>query len=175
MSQGLIHIYCGEGKGKTTAAMGLTLRALGNGWRVGIVQFLKGDTTGEISFLEQLPEVTISRGKVYDKFSFQMSASELAETRKLHDTLLQQAVQQALNGQFDLLVLDESLSALSSDLLDEHLISSFLANKPENLEVVLTGRKASEKLLATADYVTEMKPIKHPYSRGIPARRGVEY
>lgn len=175
MNKGLIHIYHGDGKGKTTAAMGLALRAAGNGWNVGIVQFLKGGPSGEIAPLEALPGVSILRGKPGTKFSFQMSEEEKAATRALHMAHLDEVIQNAQNGAYDLLVFDEALGACACGLLDEAALIHFLQNKPEALEVVLTGRGPSEALLQTADYVTEMVMRKHPFEQGVPARKGIEF
>lgn len=175
MSKGLIHIYHGNGKGKTTAAMGLALRALGSGRRVGIVQFLKGSPSGEITILKKLPGITLLRGKVSPKFSFQMSDTEREETKQLHHKYLAQSIEAANKGIYDLLILDEAVGACSCGLLDREALLNFLKNKPKPLEIVLTGRGPSREMLETADYVTEMKMQKHPYAQGITARKGVEF
>ena len=138
---GLLHLYYGDGKGKTTAAMGLALRALGSGKKVVIVQFLKGGKSGEIPLLEQLG-ATVYRGKAGQKFVFQMNDAEKAATRALQDKdLLRRAVLQ----------------------------------RPAGQECVLTAHAAPQWMLDAADYVTEMKCIRHPYQKGIAARKGVEY
>ena len=139
---GLLHLYYGDGKGKTTAAMGLALRALGSGKKVVIVQFLKGGKSGEIPLLEQLG-ATVYRGKAGQKFVFQMNDAEKAATRALQDRNLTVAMAQ----EADLLV----------------------------LECVPTAQAAPQWMLDAADYVTEMKCIRHPYQKGIAARKGVEY
>lgn len=175
MRQGLIHIYHGDGKGKTTAAMGLALRALGCGWRVGIVQFLKGSASGEIEMLQGMSRVTILRGKSGDKFSFQMNEEEKAEAKRLYGRRLIQTAEEASKGAYDLLILDEALSACGCGLLCERELLDFIRQKPQELELVLTGRNPSETLLASADYVTEMRMQKHPFERGMTAREGVEY
>ncbi len=175
MEHGMVHIYHGDGKGKTTAAMGLALRALGCGWRVGIVQFLKGRPTGEIVLLEQVPEVKILRGKTGTKFSFQMNEAEREEAKALHHAQLMEAMQLADRQAYDLLILDEVLDACACGLLDEALLLKNVAQRPARLELVMTGRDPSQAVLNLADYVTEMKLQKHPYERGIQARRGVEF
>lgn len=175
MEQGRVHIYHGEGKGKTTAAMGLALRALGSGWRVYIVQFLKGEPSGEISVLETLPGVSILRGKPGTKFSFQMNGAEREEARQLHTGQLARAMAAAKAGACELLVLDEALGACACGLLDEDELLRYIADKPPGLELVLTGRGPSPALLAAADYVTEMKLQKHPFQQGLTARKGVEF
>lgn len=175
MEHGMVHIYHGDGKGKTTAAMGLALRALGCGWRVGIVQFLKGSPTGEIMALEQMSGVMILRGRAGTKFSVQMNQAEREEARALHHAQLTEAMQAAERQGYDLLILDEALDACGCGLLDEALLLKTIAQRPPRLELVLTGRNPSHSVLNLADYVTEMKLQKHPYERGIPARRGVEF
>ena len=175
MEHGLVHIYHGDGKGKTTAAMGLALRALGCGWRVAIVQFLKGSPTGEMAILEQMSGVMILRGGADTKFSFQMSEAEREESRRLHHAQLMEAMQAAKRHEYDLLILDEVLDACGCGLLDEALLLKTIAKRPLRLELVLTGRNPSQGMLDLADYVTEMKMQKHPYERGLLARRGVEF
>lgn len=174
-SRGLIHIYHGDGKGKTTAAMGLALRAAGNGLQVVIVQFLKGTSSGEIQLMREIPEITVLRENNNPKFSFQMSEEEKREARLVHADNLAAAEKLVAAGKCDLLILDEALGALSSGLLDEGLVQRLVEEKPPALELVLTGRNPSEFLLEKADYVTEMKAQKHPYEQGIDARKGIEF
>ena len=175
MKQGLVHLYCGEGKGKTTAAMGLALRALGHGEAVVIVQFLKGGETGELAGLRKLGAV-ILRGKAGQKFAFQMNEAEKAETRALQTENLQKA----LALPCDLLILDEACAACRLGL---HITASVdMKDRPALLESVpgagvwaLTGRGPADWMLAAADYCTEMQCRRHPYEKGIAAREGVEY
>ena len=170
MEQGCIHLYCGEGKGKTTAAMGLALRALGSGRKVVIVQFLKGRQSGEILLLQSLG-ARIFRGKAGLKFSFQMSDEEKIETRILQTEHLCQA----LECEADLLVLDEACSAWQTELVDRELLQKAVLEKPGAREVVLTGRNPPEWMWEAADYITEMFCHRHPYEKGLPAREGVEF
>lgn len=174
MNRGLIHIYCGDGKGKTTAAMGLAVRAAGCENQVLIVQFLKGQETGELRSLARIPEITVLRGKASSKFTFQMDERELQQTYDLNSKNLLTAVETAREGKCDLLILDEILGALSCDLIDSDLLRSLVEQKPEALELVLTGRNPPQWLLDHADYVTEMVKRKHPFDQGIPARKGIE-
>lgn len=175
MERGLVHVYHGDGKGKTTAAMGLALRVLGSGLRVAIVQFLKGNPTGEIAILEQLAGVMILRGKAGTKFSFQMNEAEREETKKLHQANLAKAMEAVRRDQYGLLILDEVLGACGCGLLDEEILLDAIQSRPNGLELVLTGRNPSQAVLDMADYITEMKMQKHPYEQGVPARRGVEF
>ena len=169
-SLGLLHLYYGDGKGKTTAAMGLALRALGSGKRVVIVQFLKGGQSGEIPLLEQLG-ATVYRGKAGQKFVFQMNEAEKAATR----TLQNQNLAAALAQPCDLLVLDEACAACKNDLVEEALLREAAARTEQGAEVVLTGREPAAWMQDAADYSTEMKCHRHPYQKGIKARKGIEY
>lgn len=170
MERGLLHLYWGDGKGKTTAAMGLALRALGSGKRVVIVQFLKGGKSGEIPLLEQLG-AKIYRGKAGQKFVFQMNDAEKAATRKLQNANLRAAQQEPA----DLLILDEAGSAWELDMVDKELLKAVVLERPAEQECVLTAHGAPDWMLEAADYSTEMKCHRHPYQKGIAAREGIEY
>ena len=170
---GLIHIYCGDGKGKTTAAVGLTLRSAGAGNRVVFTQFFKDGRSSEISLLRQIPGISVLHTKTVGGFWKRMTAEQQAQASRDYTELFHIACERAKN--MDLLVLDEVISACNHGAVPEEALQEFLQNKPEHLEVVLTGRNPSEALLAQADYVTEMKKIKHPFDRGVLARKGIEY
>lgn len=174
MQPGLIHLYCGDGKGKTTAAMGLAIRAAGHGKKVLILQFLKGWPTGELKSLAQIEGIQVLRGKEGMAFSFQMTPEERIQTKALHEEHLRLAMHKAQLGECEVLILDEVMGAVGTGLLEESLVTGFLQAKPPQLEVVLTGRNPPPQWIELADYVTEMKKIKHPYERGIPARDGIE-
>jgi len=174
--KGLVHYYYGSGKGKTTAALGLALRASGCGKQVVIVQFLKDWKCGELESLSHLPNVTVFRGKSPGNvFLRDMSDEEKAETKRIHDENLIKALKLHKNGQCDMLVLDEAADAYNESVLDRELFEGLLDHKPETLELVITGHAADERLISNADYVTEMVKHKHPYDMGVPARRGVEF
>lgn len=168
--KGLIHLYWGDGKGKTTAAMGLALRALGAGQRVVIVQFLKGADTGEVPLLRQLG-AKILRGKAGQKFVFQMDAAERAATRLLQTENLRAAL--ALPA--DLLILDEACAAWQLDMVDRELLRAAVEHKPPAQELVLTGREPADWMQKAADYSTGMRCCRHPYEKGVAARKGVEF
>ena len=170
MERGLLHLYWGDGKGKTTAAMGLALRALSSGKRVVIVQFLKGGKSGEIPLLEQLG-AKIYRGKAGQKFVFQMNDAEKAATRELQNANLRAAQQEPA----DLLILDEAGSAWELDMVDKELLKAVVLERPAEQECVLTAHGAPDWMLEAADYSTEMKCHRHPYQKGIAAREGIEY
>lgn len=168
--RGLIHLYWGEGKGKTTAAMGLALRALGAGRRVVIVQFLKGGHSGEIPLLQSLG-AQVFRGKAGGKFTARMDEAERAETRSLQTGHLREALTRGA----DLLVLDEACAALEKGLVDGELLRRAVLEKPAGQELVLTGRRPAGWMLEAADYSTEMRCHRHPFTQGVPAREGVEF
>lgn len=170
MQQGLIHLYWGDGKGKTTAAIGLALRALGNGRRVVIVQFLKGTESGEVTLLRQLG-ATLYRGEAGQKFVFQMSEEEKQLTRGIQTENLRNA----LRTPADLLILDEACAACQLDMVDVNLLKQAVLQKPPEQELVLTGRDPADWMRDAADYSTEMRCHRHPYEKGIAARKGVEF
>jgi cob(I)alamin adenosyltransferase len=170
MEKGLVHLYWGDGKGKTTAAMGLALRALGCGRRVVIVQFLKGVPSGEIPLLETLG-AAVFRGEPGQKFVFQMTPEERRAAR-CRET---ENLRAALACPADLLILDEACAAWQLDMVDCALLRSAVLERPAAQELVLTGREPAEWMRQAADYVTEMHCWRHPYEKGIAARRGVEF
>ena len=161
----MIHVYHGDGKGKTTAAMGLALRMLAAGRRVVVVQFLKDGESGEARLLAEHFGVPVFAGKASDKFTWSMTSEELAATCELHDGNLASALAE----------LEEALDALSKGLVDEALVDRALDMSARGVEVALTGRAPSRKIVEKADYITEMRCEKHPYAQGICAREGVEY
>ena len=170
---GLVHIYCGEGKGKTTCSVGLTVRAAGYGLRVLFMQFLKSGDSSELKVLRQLPEVTVFGTKPIKKFSFQMTEEEKAAERVRQTELLHTAFQKGASAQ--LLVLDEVCAALSTGMLSLSEVLTGLDELPPETEVVLTGRDPALELLERAHYITEMVKRRHPYDSGISARPCVEF
>ena len=170
---GLIHIYCGDGKGKTTAAMGLAVRCAGSGRKVLLLQFLKDGKSSEFASLAYVPNIEVIPQTRTFGFSWTLTPEEKAEAGKYYTGLMEEAFQRA--GDFDLLVLDEVLGGCSTGMVDEARLLELLERKPDGLEVVLTGRGPSQALQDLADYMTEMKMIKHPFEKGVPAREGIEY
>lgn len=169
----MLHIYCGDGKGKTTCAMGLALRAAGHGRRVVVAQFLKCGNSGERVILEQLPNVTCLPVPEITKFVFTMTEAEKAATRAQMTEILRRAIAESQDA--DLLVLDELNGAISTGMVALEDVLAFLDSCPEQLEVVITGRDPAPGLQERAAYITEMKKIKHPFDRGLNARKGVEW
>ncbi|MBR3786203.1 MAG: cob(I)yrinic acid a,c-diamide adenosyltransferase [Firmicutes bacterium] len=171
---GLVHIYCGEGKGKTTCSVGLTVRASAYGHKVLFMQFLKPGTSSELKALRTLPGVTVVNTTPTKKFTFMMTDEEKAEVRERNAKEFLEVVEQAKREEVNMLVMDETLGAIEAGVLDEDIIVEFLQNKPEKLEVVMTGRYPSDRLVELADYVSRLDKVKHPYDAGIPARAGIE-
>ncbi len=171
---GLIHIYCGNGKGKTTTAMGLCARAAGFGLRVLIYQFMKDNSTSERKVLQLCENITIVDGLASEKFSFQMSPEEKAQRKAYYEEQLCRVTEKACRENYDVLFLDETLYTIGAGLLDEACVLDFLKNKPKHLEVILTGQNPSQALIDAADYVSEIRKIKHPFDQGMAARKGIE-
>lgn len=170
---GLIHIYCGDGKGKTTAAIGLAIRAAGAGKRVVFAQFLKDGSSSEISVLKAAGNIQAVHCNTVRGFWKRMDDVQKAKASKDYTSFLAEIIMLAKD--VDLLVLDEIISACNHGTVTEAAVLDFLRDKPNNLEVALTGRNPSEALLDLADYVSEIKKVKHPYDCGIAAREGIEF
>ena len=169
----MIHIYYGDGKGKSTAALGLALRAAGHGQRVMIVQFLKNRPSGEIVLLERIPNIRLLRGQAGDAFSIHMTPEEKRATKGIHNANLQNALENLPDC--DMLILDECLDAYQLGLLDEALFKHLMNETPPHLELVITGHNPEPWIFEKADYITHMHSEKHPFDRGVAARKGVEY
>ncbi|NJE05134.1 cob(I)yrinic acid a,c-diamide adenosyltransferase [Thermococcus sp. M36] len=168
---GLVHIYTGNGKGKTTAAFGLAVRMLGSGGRVIILQFMKApDVYGEQKKIADCGAVIESFG--LPKFVHGKPEPDDIEAAK---KALERAKEVVSSGEWDLVILDEICVALGFGMLDVEEVRELIRNKAPHTELVLTGRYCPEELFELADYVTEMREVKHPYRRGILARRGVEF
>ncbi|WP_069680401.1 cob(I)yrinic acid a,c-diamide adenosyltransferase [Clostridium taeniosporum] len=175
MDLGLIHIYCGNGKGKTTAAMGLGIRAAGRDKKVLLTQFLKDNNTGELISIEKIgTNFQVIKGEPVKKFFKFMTKQEQKHTKLEHEKRFKDIILKAIEEKFDILILDEIIAATNLDLVSLNNVIEFLKNKPKGLEVVLTGRNPNEKLIELADYVSEIKAIKHPYEKGINSRIGIE-
>lgn len=170
---GLIHLYCGDGKGKTTAALGLALRAAGAGKQVVFTQFFKDGSSSEIGLLAALPGVRVFHADTVRGFYRNMTPTQREQAGKDYTALFRQVTQAAQEA--DLLILDEIVSACNRGVVPEKLVTDFLREKPARLEVVLTGRNPSAALLELADYITEMRKLRHPFDRGIGARKGIEF
>ena len=175
---GLVLVHTGEGKGKTTAAIGLAVRAWGNGFRILILQFIKGSWKyGELAALKALAEID---GRIEIRpsgigFTRKATAEEMTTHRKKAQAALQEAASEMTSGQWDMIVLDEINYALKFGLLEEQEVLELLSQKPTDLHLVLTGRDALPAVIDRADLVTEMRLIKHPFQKGIRAQKGIEF
>lgn len=173
MQKGLLIVFTGKGKGKTTAAVGMALRAAGHGMRTLVLQFIKGSrASGELQALERLDEITIEpMGS-----GFTWKKENLDEDRELARRGWLRAAEEIRRAQYDTIVLDELNYVLSYGLLPLEEVLETIGNRPAHLHLVLTGRDAPDELIRRADLVTEMRQIKHPYhDQGVKAQRGVEF
>lgn len=173
IEKGLLMVHTGKGKGKSTAAMGLAARAIGNGMKVGIIQFVKGVwETGERVVLEKFPDVCVMKA-MGDGFTWETQDRErdLAAARQAWDT----AKEMMADPTFDLIILDELNIVLRYDNLPLDEVLETFQNKRDMLHIVVTGRNAKEELIEIADLVTEMTQIKHPFRSGVKAQKGIEF
>ena len=168
-----MEIFTGSGKGKTSAALGVMLRALGHGLRVHIIFFMKGNFPyGERNMLPQLPNVSFQS---FGHEHFVDPQNVQVEEREQASEALQAARAAIDSGKFDLVVLDEVNVAVAWKLIEVEDLLKLIDEKPQNVELILTGRHADQRLIERADLVTEMVEVKHPYQKGIKARKGIEY
>lgn len=170
-----IHIYTGDGKGKTSAATGLSVRHAGQGGKVLFAQFLKDGSSGEIEVLKSIPGITVLSCTEKFGFSFRMNEEEKKEAAACYTAYLQKVLDKAVLEEYSMLVLDEAVAAYNLQFIDTQQLLDFLRQKPETLEVVMTGRNPADELVEIADYVSEVRKIKHPFDAGLPARKGIEW
>jgi len=171
---GLVHIYYGPGKGKTSIGIGMSIRSAGAGMKVLIYQFMKDNSSSERTVLKSIPGITLIDGLSEEKFTFQMTPEEKEERRKFYKSKLEEIIRKVSGGKYDFLFLDEIIYTIGAGLLEEDLLIRFLKQKPQVLEVVLTGNTPSGELMKHVDYISEIRKEKHPYDNGIPARVGIE-
>ena len=171
LSEGYVQVYTGDGKGKTTAALGLALRAAGHGLHTYVGQFMKGQPYGELDALRDHSHITIEQyGDVRCIRREKVTPEHVAQARRG----LERAREAMLSGDYDIIVLDEVNVTVWFGLLTVEEVLAFLDEKPERVEVILTGRRAPQELIERADLVTEMREVKHYYEQGVLARRGIE-
>jgi cob(I)alamin adenosyltransferase len=168
---GYVHVYTGNGKGKTTAAFGLVLRALGHGMKVYIAQFLKGMDYGELHSLQRFENVTLER---FGRPKFIHGKAD-EEDRRLAIQGLNRCREVVSSGEYDIVVMDEANVAVFLGLFRVQDLLDVVTKRHERTELIITGRYAPQELIDVADLVTEMVEVKHYYSRGIQARKGIEY
>ena len=172
---GCVQVYCGDGKGKTTASIGLSIRAAGRGKKVVIARFLKTDDSGEVGILKQVPGIRVLPCEKTFGFFFQMTGEDKKEAADYYSSLLEKAFLMAYEMKDGLLVLDEIMAACNYKLVSEARLLELLKGRPAELEVVLTGRNQSEAVMEAADYISEIHKVKHPFDAGVAAREGIEY
>jgi len=173
LEKGLVQVYTGNGKGKTSAAFGLALRAAGRGLKVYIIQFIKGGFDyGELYVIDKIPNITL---KAFGRGKFVTAKPPDKEDVKLAKEALKLANGIVKSGEYDVIILDEVNVALSLGLIGLEEVLTLIETRPIHVELVLTGRSVPEEIVQIADLVTEMKEVKHPYSKGLPARNGIEY
>lgn len=175
MENGYIQVYTGKGKGKTTAALGLAIRAASNGLTVKFIQFLKGGETAEIKAIESIKEIEFYRASDLKKRFWNLSEGEKRQLKNQTHLLISQVQVWAQNGACDVLILDEVIAAINKDFIRQADIESLFNSRKETVEIVLTGRNAPDWLIEQADLVSDIVPIKHYYQNGILARPGIEY
>lgn len=170
--QGLVQIYTGEGKGKTTAALGLALRAAGGGLKVFIAQFMKGVICSEHEAIKKFAGLILIKQYGTGRFiKDKPSDEDIAIAMKG----LNEAKEKMLSGEYDIIILDEINTAASMGLINLEELLKFISEKPYNIELILTGRNAPQRLLDAADLITYMQAIRHYYDKGVAARKGIEY
>lgn len=177
MEHGCVQVYYGDGKGKTTAAMGLAVRAVGHGMKVLIYQFLKEPTSGEVAVLRALPNVEYipNEGKI--PFLFNLTEEQKQYYKNKWNAIFQEICEKVRSGAYDVVILDEVIDAMNLELIEKAELFDLMEHKPESTELVLTGHQYAEpldELFARADYVTRCVKEKHPFDRGQTARVGIE-
>ncbi len=174
--RGLVHVYTGEGKGKTTAALGMALRSVGHGYKVAVVQFIKGTMrTGEREAAKMLAPYLdwTTSGRGFTSGPWNVATEE--EHREAAQHAFRTAEEKLTSGEFHMVILDEVLGAIKAGLVTVKQVLSLIRQKPPRVHLVLTGRDAPPEIVDAADLVTEMRPVKHPYGQGIVAQKGVEF
>ncbi|MCD6445200.1 cob(I)yrinic acid a,c-diamide adenosyltransferase [Candidatus Bathyarchaeota archaeon] len=173
LSKGLVQVYTGNGKGKTSAAFGLALRAIGRGLKVYVIQFIKGGFDyGELYIVDKLPNLKL---KAFGRGKFITETKLPEEDVKLAEEALTLAEKVVKSGKYDVVILDEVNVALNLGLISLKKVLELIKIKPHHVELVLTGRYAPDEIINVADLVTEMREVKHPFSKGVQARKGIEY
>lgn len=176
LKEGCTQIYCGDGKGKTTACTGLAVRASSYRMRVLFCQFLKSGTSGELSVLSSLPTVEVLSGSPVNKFSWTMNDEEKRQTLEFNNERLRTIASQMKEGLYDMVILDEVLGTVNAGLVDLNEVVALVKARPERCELVLSGRDPAPELVELADYISEIRCVKHPFeTRGLNARKGIEF
>ncbi|MEM3464614.1 MAG: cob(I)yrinic acid a,c-diamide adenosyltransferase [Candidatus Bathyarchaeia archaeon] len=173
LEKGIVQVYTGNGKGKTSAAFGLALRAVGRGLKVYIIQFIKGGFDyGELYVIDKLPNITL---RAFGRGKFVVQKPPEKEDVRLGEEAFKLAREVVESEEYDLVILDEVNVALNLKLISLEEVLELIKKKPKHVELVLTGRYAPKEIIEAADLVTEMREVKHPFKKGFQARKGIEY
>ena len=175
LKEGYVQVYTGNGKGKTTAAMGLAFRAAGDGMEVKVVQLLKSWKTGELESAKRFDNLEILRFEKVKGFTWELNEEELAQLKSEVRVGFDFVKGLVENRGCDILILDEVMASISGGFIGEDEIVELIEKKPKDMELILTGRNVPEKIMEKADLITEMREIKHYYKKGVPAREGIEF
>lgn len=173
--KGLVHLYHGNGKGKTTAAIGLAVRAAGAGRKIAFMQFMKGNDTSELEVLRRIEGITIFRSDKNFGFYGQMREEEKRELKQIHERLFEQIIEGVQLRKYDMVILDEITYAYQWNLLEPKKLEEWLQKRPGHVEIVMTGRNPAPFLLEQSDYISNIVCERHPFEKGIAARKGIEF
>ncbi|SES88035.1 cob(I)yrinic acid a,c-diamide adenosyltransferase [Anaerobranca gottschalkii] len=174
MEKRFVQVYTGDGKGKTTAALGLALRAAGWGYKILFVQFLKGQHSGEVESIKFLKNIELLKIGAIDKFTWQLTEEEYKAVYDKVQREWSNLIKTLKNSNYDIIVLDEILGTIKSGLVTEEQVCSLIDENRDKVEIVLTGRNLTENLKDKADLLTEMKNVRHYYQKGVKNRKGIE-
>ncbi|MBN1623921.1 MAG: cob(I)yrinic acid a,c-diamide adenosyltransferase [Clostridia bacterium] len=175
MGKGLFHIYYGNGKGKTTACTGLAIRMAGSGGKVLYSFMQKGVKSSEVRLMEKLENIDVLQVCKMTKFTFLMDEKERAEYNRQHREGLDEIIEKAGAGKYDLVVVDEMLGAIKEGAVDIDAVLKFVKNENRAYELVFSGREAPDLLVELADYASRIEEVRHPYTKGIKGRKGIEF
>lgn len=171
----LIHVYTGDGKGKTSALLGLSIRAAGSGMKVLYTHFLKDKNSGEFKVLENIENIELFIHYRHFGFIKYMSEEEFEEAKNYYSYYFEEIIKKINEKKYDVLVMDEFMAAYNYDIIDKNKALNFLKSNLGKFEIALSGRDVADEILELADYVSSIEAIKHPFTKGIKARKGIEY
>lgn len=171
----MVHIYCGDGKGKTTAAIGLCIRAAGNNKKILIARFLKTENSGELIILRNIQNIEVIHCKKQFGFYKNLLDNEKLQAKQMYKDIFKTVLDKVKTNYYDIIMLDEIMAILNYNIISEKEIINFLNLYSDEIEIILTGRNPSQNLIEISDYVSEIKKIKHPFDKGVKARKGIEF
>lgn len=171
----MIHLYYGDGKGKTSAAMGLAIRAAGSGMKVHVIRFMKTDQSGEVNSLQQIENITLQPCTRTFGFTFRMTEEQKKEAKEYYTNLFFKVIEKESLDQYNMIIMDESAIVYHYDFIPKQEFKDFLKKYGQEKEIVITGAFPQADLIELADYASEIKKVKHPYDKGVKARKGIEF